>query len=120
MALMDGDQRAQLEALQIFERLGARPIIEKLRHKMRAEGMRGIPRGPRPATRQNRLGFTAREMELLSCLVKGSSNNSIARELNLSPRTVEHHISSMLQKTGLQSRNELVVFASKERLLPPS
>jgi predicted ATPase/DNA-binding CsgD family transcriptional regulator len=120
MALMDGDEAAQLAALEIFERLGARPIIEKLKRKMRAEGMHSIPRGPRPATRANRFGLTAREMELLSCLVKGESNNTIARELSLSPRTVEHHISSMLQKTGLQSRNELVVFASKERLLPPS
>jgi DNA-binding CsgD family transcriptional regulator len=120
MALMDGDEVAQLEALQIFERLGARPIIEKLRHKMRAEGIRSIPRGPRPATRENPFGLTAREIELLSCLVKGSSNNSIARELSLSPRTVEHHISSMLQKTGLKSRNELVALASKEHLLPQS
>ena len=120
MALMDGNDVAQLEALQIFERLGARPIIVKLRHKMRAEGMHGIPRGPRPTTRENRFGLTAREMELLSCLVKGSSNNAIARELSLSPRTVEHHISSMLQKTGLQSRNELVALASKEGLLSPS
>jgi DNA-binding CsgD family transcriptional regulator len=117
-ALMDGDERAQLAALEIFERLGARPIIEKLKQKMRAEGMRSIPRGPRPATRENRFGLTAREMEVLPCLVKGSSNNAIARQLSLSTRTVEHHIASMLQKTGAQSRNELVALALKEGLLP--
>ena len=35
MALMDGDEAAQLAALEIFERLGARPAIEKLKQKMR-------------------------------------------------------------------------------------
>jgi DNA-binding CsgD family transcriptional regulator len=114
MALMDGDQAAQLAALDIFERLGAQPILEKLKRNMRANGVRGIPRGPRTATRGNQFGLTVREMEILSCLVNGSSNNAIARELSLSTRTVEHHIASMLQKTDTRSRGELVALAAKE------
>ncbi len=117
MALMDGDEAAQLRALEIFEQLGACPILEKLRHKLRAEGIRGIPRGPRPATRENRFGFTAREMEVLAYLVDGASNSMIARQLSLSVRTVEHHITSMLQKACASSRSELVALALKEDLL---
>jgi DNA-binding NarL/FixJ family response regulator len=116
MALMDGDEAAQLTALEIFERLGARPILDILRQKMRTQGRR-IPRGPRPSTRENRFGLTAREMEVLTCLAKGSSNNTIAQELSLSARTVEHHIASILQKMGVQSRNEAVAKALKENLL---
>lgn len=116
MALMDGDEVAQLAALEIFERLDARPIIEKLKQQMRADGIR-IPRGPRPATRENPFGLTAREMEVLGCLADGQSNNAIAKKLSLSTRTVEHHIASILQKMQVQSRNEAVALAFKENLL---
>jgi DNA-binding CsgD family transcriptional regulator len=117
MALMEGDEAAQLAALEIFERLGARPILEKLKQKMRAEGLR-VPRGPRPATRANSFGLTAREMEVLSCLAEGLNNNAIAKKLSLSTRTVEHHIASILQKMGVQSRAEAVTLALKDGLVP--
>lgn len=117
MALMDGDEAAQLAALEIFERLGAHPAIEKLKQKMRSQGIR-IPRGPRPTTRENPFGLTAREAEVLASLVEGLNNNAIARRLSLSTRTVEHHIASILQKMQVQSRSEAVVLALKENLLP--
>ena len=60
------DHRAQLDALAIFENLGASPAAERLRHKLRAIGMRGIPRGPRPSTKENPAGLTSRQMEVLS------------------------------------------------------
>jgi DNA-binding CsgD family transcriptional regulator len=119
MALMDGDEAAQLAALQIFENLGAKPIIEKHKQQMRAQGMRGIPRGPRPSTRTNAFGLTARELDVLAKLVTGASNNSIAEQLSLSTRTVEHHLASILQKTGTQSRGEAVALALRENLVSP-
>ncbi len=114
---MDGDESAQLKALEIFESLGARPIIEKLKGRMRTQGIR-VPRGPRPATRKNRFGLTSREMEVLGQLVKGSSNPAIAKSLSLSIRTVEHHIASILQKMGVESRNEAAALAHKDDLFP--
>jgi DNA-binding CsgD family transcriptional regulator len=119
LALADGDEAAQLVALKIFEHLGARPALEKFREKMRSEGVRGIPRGPRLAARENPFGLTARELEVLTSLSEGLSNNAIAKKLTLSTRTVEHHIASILQKMQVQSRNEAVVLALKEHLLPP-
>jgi len=92
--------------------------MEKLKQQMRAQGVRGIPRGPRPATRENPFGLTSREMEVLASLVEGLNNNAIAKRLSLSTRTVEHHIASILQKMQVQSRNEAVTLALKERLLP--
>jgi len=117
MALMDGDEAAQLKALEIFEGLGARPIIEKLKGQMRTQGIR-IPRGPRPATRDNPFGLTNRQMKVLEQLVKGLSNNAIAEQLSLSTRTVEHHISSALQKMGVSSRNEATALALRDNLFP--
>jgi DNA-binding CsgD family transcriptional regulator/tetratricopeptide (TPR) repeat protein len=119
MALMDGDEAGQLAALEIFERLGAQPAAEKLKLKLRAQGMRGIPRGPRPTTRENPFSLTAREMEVLGCLVAGSSNPVIAKKLSLSTRTVEHHIASILQKMQVQSRHEAVVLALNDHLFSP-
>lgn len=117
LALMDGDESSQLSALEIFERLGARPALEKLKQRMRSQGMRGIPRGPRPTTRQNPFGLTARELDVLASLVEGLSNHAIANKLSLSTRTVEHHITSILQKMDLQSRSEAVALALKESLV---
>jgi len=116
MALMDGDEVAELAALAIFEQLGARPISEKLKQKLRIQGVR-IPRGPRPATRENPFGLTAREVEVLARLVEGLNNNAIAKKLTLSTRTVEHHIASILQKMDVTSRNEAVTLALKENLV---
>ena len=116
MALMDGDAAAQLAALEIFERLGAQPIAEKLKQKMRTQGTT-IPRGPRLTTRENPFSLTAREMEVLACLVQGLSNQAIAKQLSLSIRTVEHHTASILQKMGVQTRAEAVALSSKQRLL---
>ncbi len=117
MALMDGDEAAQLKALEIFENLGARPIIEKLKTHMQAQGIR-VPRGPRRATRENPFGLTSREMELLGYLVKGQSNVSIAEHLSLSVRTVEHHIASILRKMDVGSRSEAVAQALQSDLFP--
>ena len=117
MALMDGDEAAQLAALEIFERLGARPIIEKLKEQMRSQGIR-VPRGPRPATRGNPFGLTAREMEVLTCLAEGLSNSAIAKKLSLSTRTIDHHIAAILQKLGAHSRGEAVASALQNHLLP--
>ena len=79
--------------------------------------MRRIPRGPRPSTRGNAFGLTARELEVLSSLVIGSTNSAIARQLSLSTRTVEHHIASILHKTGTQSRSEVIALALRENLV---
>jgi len=118
MALIDGDEAAQLEALKIFERLGAQPAIEKLKQKMRSKGTRGIPRGPRPATRDNPFGLTTRELEVLGLMVKGQSNKTIAKQFSLSPRTVEHHIASIIRKLDVRTRIEAAAIAVKDSLIP--
>jgi DNA-binding CsgD family transcriptional regulator/tetratricopeptide (TPR) repeat protein len=112
MALMDGDEAAQRAALEIFTRLGAQPIIKILKQKMREQGIR-IPRRHRTAAAENPFHLTGREKEALGYLVQGLSNDAIARRLNLSIRTVEHHIASILRKMGVHSRAEAVVLASK-------
>ncbi|UVI40671.1 response regulator transcription factor [Qipengyuania spongiae] len=52
--------------------------------------------------------LTAREREVLDLLTEGSSNKGIARELGISPRTVEIHRANMMHKLGASHAAEAV------------
>src|SRR6185503_1375603 len=70
-----------------FERmteLGARPRAQQLARRLRALGVREVPRGPRATTRANAAGLTAREVEVAELVVAGLANNEIATTLVLS------------------------------------
>lgn len=118
-ALSDGDEAAQLEALAIFEKLGASPAAERLRHKLRATGVRGVPRGPRPSTKENPAGLTARQMEVLSLMSDGCTNTEIAGRLFISSKTVDHHVSAILAKLDARTRAEAVSVALQSNLISP-
>jgi DNA-binding NarL/FixJ family response regulator len=55
--------------------------------------------------------LTVREREILSLLVRGSSNKLIARELDIAEGTVKVHIKGLLRKLGFRSRLEAAVWA---------
>jgi DNA-binding NarL/FixJ family response regulator len=63
---------------------------------------------PAPA-RPNRL--TAREHEVLELLREGLPDKQIATRLQISVKTVEKHVGSVLRKNGVHSRTELLVQA---------
>jgi DNA-binding CsgD family transcriptional regulator len=117
-ALVDGDSGAQRQALEIFDGLGARPLAEWLRSRMRMEGIRGIPRGPRQSTRENAVGLTAREMQVLMLVAEGCQNSKIAERLSRSPRTIDHHLAAILAKLSVESRTEAVAAARRLGILP--
>jgi DNA-binding CsgD family transcriptional regulator len=116
-ALSAGDPTAQIEALEIFTRLGAAPAAGMLRQRLRGAGIRHLPRGPRAATRSNPFGLTPRELEILACLALGLTNAGIGAKLHVSPKTVDHHVSSVLAKLGAASRGEAARLARAERLV---
>ena len=97
--------------------LGAAPASAALRQRMRCAGVRKIPRGPRVTTRQNPFGLTTRELQILGCLSTGLTNNGIGAKLHVSPKTVDHHVSSVLSKLGAASRVEAARIARAEHLL---
>lgn len=61
--------------------------------------------------------LTPREMDVLRLLARGYTNRQIAQELNISPRTVEGHRSSLVSKLGFSGRVELVNYAEEHGLL---
>ena len=116
-ALADGDESARRMALEILENLGAGPAAEKLRQAMRAIGIRGIPRGPRPSTKDNPVGLTNRQMEVLALMADGFPNAEIATRLFISPKTVDHHVSAILAKLDCRTRFEAVSVALQSGLI---
>jgi DNA-binding CsgD family transcriptional regulator len=114
-ALSEADEEgARLEALAFFDACGATQAAANLRRRLRAAGVRRIPRGPRPATRAGVAGLTPRQREVLDLIVSGATNAEIARTLVITPKTVDHHVSAVLAKLGVASRRE--AGAAAERL----
>ncbi|HEV2108123.1 MAG TPA: AAA family ATPase [Thermomicrobiales bacterium] len=119
-ALSFSDQEASVrEALKTFQELGARPAAALTRRRLRAMGARGIPRGPRATTQTHPALLTAREAEVLVLIAAGETNAEIAAQLFLSPKTVEHHVSAILQKLGVTTRRAAIRAAYHRSLIPP-
>jgi DNA-binding NarL/FixJ family response regulator len=107
-ALAEGDEPEQREALAIFESFNARPMIERIRHKLRSAGVRGLPRGPRDSTQSHPGGLTTKEVEVLALLARGLRNKEIGQRLNRSARTIDHHIAAIFTKLDVATRAEAV------------
>ena len=52
-----------------------------------------------------------RELDVLRLVVQGKTDNEIGRELFISPRTVQNHLTRIREKTGLRRRSELTRWA---------
>jgi DNA-binding NarL/FixJ family response regulator len=115
-----GDIDATRTALQIFDSLGAAPAVQIARGRLRDLGVTALPRGPKPATRANPAGLTDRQVEILTMLSSGSTNAEIAAHLVVSVRTVDHHVSAVLQKLGLTSRRQAARAAAALGLTAPA
>lgn len=77
-------------------------VLELAEQALRSLGVRTWRRGP--AAKQ----LTDREQEIVRLIAAGASNPEIARELFLSRKTVERHVSNVLRKAGARNRAELV------------
>jgi DNA-binding CsgD family transcriptional regulator len=103
----DGERRAAREQLTAarctFEELGFTAWADRADRELHATGQRAR-RGP---ARDEVL--TAQEARVALLVAKGRTNREIAASLFLSPKTVEHHVTAALRKTGVRTRTELAV-----------
>lgn len=107
-ALADSDDVDDLRrAHEQLTALGARPRAQQAARRLRDLGAREVPRGPRPSTRANAAGLTARELEVATLLAAGLTNAEIADRLVVSAKTVDHHVSSVLTKLAISSRRQV-------------
>jgi DNA-binding CsgD family transcriptional regulator len=97
-------------ALAGYRRMGAVPDRDRALGRMRALGIR---RSSREAHRDASLGWaslTQTETRIAALVREGLTNREIGTRLFVSPRTIQTHVSHILQKTGLRSRVEIARF----------
>ena len=115
------DRLAQaVELVSAGEALLAPEVTERLiaEHVNRAAGAAASSESPPRLGTLERL--TPRELEVLSLIARGLSNDEISERLVLSPATVKTHINRTLAKLRLSSRAQLVVVAYEQGLVRPA
>lgn len=105
-----GNPYALTELLAAYAGEGSDALLRRL------PGPRTTP-GPVEAVEPE---LTAREVEVLGCLVSGMSNKQVAKALGISVRTVTVHVSNLLRKTGSASRTEVALWAVRRRMPVPA
>jgi DNA-binding CsgD family transcriptional regulator len=97
------EARAQLKAaLETFERLGARPWVERTNAELRATGQTKPRAGDTVLDR-----LTPQEFEIVNLAASGLTNKQIAQHLFLSHRTVGGHLHRAFPKLGVSTRAAL-------------
>jgi DNA-binding CsgD family transcriptional regulator len=115
-----GDEEgAQLEwsaARDAFSALGAEPDLKALA-ELQKQASRALSARPASDARAAQHGLSARELEVLRLLATGKTNRVIARELHLSEKTVDRHVSNIIGKIDVSSRAAATAFAYENGLV---
>lgn len=121
---MDGeapDEETHLRAaLERLDALGATAVATVVRRRLREAGIRSVPNGARASTREHPCGLTRRGHEVLMELAAGRTNDQVATRLFISPKTVDHHVSAVLAKLGVDNRRDAAAEAERLGLLAQS
>ena len=89
-------------AREAFERLDARPFLERCDAELAACGVRAQHNGA-----DDDYGLTAREQVVARLVASGKSNREVAAELYLSSKAIEYHLANIFTKVGITSRHQL-------------
>jgi len=92
-------------------------MADRVAARLRALGVHDLPRRPSRATVNNPGGLTDRQLEVVGLLGEGRTNPQIAAALHISPKTVGHHVSAVLDKLGVADRHEAARVARDRGLL---
>ncbi len=112
---LDDVEAVELElecANEVFERLGAKPdlaAVAALRLGMRNAATARVSASDH--------GLTERELQVLRLVATGRTNKVIARELCLSEKTVDRHVSNIFVKANVASRAAATAFAYERNLI---
>jgi DNA-binding CsgD family transcriptional regulator len=112
---IEGATRELRRAHDAFLRMRAETELTQTRDLIRELGLRPPPRAPHAGIG----ALTGREVDVARLAATRKSNKEIAAALNISPRTVSTHLSSIFLKLEVGSRGELADLARKQGLLTP-
>jgi len=90
-----------------------RAELNAARQGTAATRSRGEVRGGGKAVDQ----LSPRELEVLAALARGRANKEIAGLLGISEETVKHHLTQIFNKTGVSTRLELALLATRRELV---
>jgi two-component system, NarL family, nitrate/nitrite response regulator NarL len=62
--------------------------------------------------------LTPRELQIVGLILGAAGNKKIADTLNISEKTVKHHLTNIFEKLGVSNRLELALFAAHHNLIP--
>jgi DNA-binding CsgD family transcriptional regulator len=113
------DPEPQLEALEILDQLGAVPRAAMIRRRLGDLGVTAIPRGPRTSTLASPAGLTMRQTEVLALLAEKLTYQEIADRLQVSIKTVDHHVAAVRTKLDVNSRDDAVLAGRRLGIVPP-
>ena len=101
-----GDAKSAESAFQkgegIARRLGMRPLLEAIRADRNANQKTDS------SSSMAAPGLTKRQKEVLKLMADGQTNKEVAAELSLSPRTVEMHVGSILERLNCRARTDAI------------
>ncbi|GII97336.1 LuxR family transcriptional regulator [Sinosporangium siamense] len=95
-------------ARDVLKRLGARPYLQRCERELAACGLRTSAGHARQGD------LTPQEQAVARLAVTGIGNRQIARELMLSTKTVEYHLSHIYAKLGVTSRAALIAISNTD------
>jgi DNA-binding CsgD family transcriptional regulator/tetratricopeptide (TPR) repeat protein len=98
--------------------MNADGVARGLRRELQRRGIKHVPRGERPTTREHPAGLTGRQVEVLGLISAGFSNAEIADRLFISEKTVSHHVSAILAKLNVGSRLQAAAVAHEKGWYP--
>jgi DNA-binding CsgD family transcriptional regulator len=97
------------EALETFERLGARGWAERTRTELRATGEQQARRAETAAEQ-----LTPHELQIAVLVSQGMTNREAAAALFLSPKTIEYHLGQIYRKLDVRGRAQLARLMAME------
>ena len=87
-------------ALETFQRLGARPWVERAQAELRAAGIEATDVVPSAFTE-----LSPQQQQIVQLAARGLTNREIGEKLFLSPRTVGSHLYRVFPKLGITARS---------------
>ena len=107
-------------AAEHASRLGAQPLLQQITRSARRARIELPSAAAGQVGPAMPFGLTAREMEVLRLVTAGRSNQQLAAELFISPKTASVHVSNILGKLGVASRTEAAATAHRLHLFDAS
>ena len=110
-------QEARTMIDQTADYLSGSHLQESFLSSPRMARIESLEQKPEPKKPAYPAGLTRREVEVLRLVAGGATNQQVADELHISVRTVNTHMTNILNKTGCDNRTAAGAFAIKHNLL---